>query len=373
MDGAVKRDYDPFAHVLRTPSPSVNFIFGGAHGLPLGYSAILSGLPKSGKSLLINAFMGQLHKDDPDAICLKFDSEMREGTTTDRQLKVWGIDPERYQGYSTNQPHEIFDKIENEVNALCQAGAPIRLIAIDSMTGIVGRRSMDSETILDQQRGDEALTITTGLKRILPCIRRNRIALLMTTHVRAEQDPMKAKYVPHKMAAPFALKHFSEYFITVSQNTSAEGKKDLSGNEFVDESVKDLMDKNERTGHKIRVTMAESSVGVPGRVGELTLDYDRGIINQHEELFKLATKRGVVPLEGKSFIVKDFPEKGEDQKYIGRDNFANAIKNNEFLYAELEKRIRAIDEDAMRFGRSATGPGLADMTGDDEESSATEG
>ena len=68
LEGAVEKSYNPFAYVLRSPSPSVNFTFGNSHGLPFGYTLILYGPPAGGKSLLSNAFIGQLHKDDPEAI-----------------------------------------------------------------------------------------------------------------------------------------------------------------------------------------------------------------------------------------------------------------------------------------------------------------
>ena len=97
LEGAVLRDYDPFQNVIRTVSPSVNFVFGNSHGLPLGYSLVLSGPPKGGKSLLCNAFIGQLHRDDPDAIAVKYNTELRElGQLTDHQCAVWGIDRDRY-------------------------------------------------------------------------------------------------------------------------------------------------------------------------------------------------------------------------------------------------------------------------------------
>ncbi len=377
LEGAVKRDHNPYDHVLRTESPSVNFIFGNTHGLPEGYTVLLAGLPKAGKTLLISAFVARLHKDDPCAIALKYNTEYREtGQMTDAQMRQWGIDPDRYTAFETNQPQEIFDKIANDIHARCQEevlcdgcgkkhGAKIKLIAIDSISGIMGRRSMDSDTILDQQRGDQALTLQTGLGMILPVIRRNKIALILATQVRAEQDPNKAKYTPYRMQAAYAVKHFAEYFVMVSRNNSAEGKADLSGNKFEDDSVEDFMGKAELTGHKIRVVMQESSVGVSGRAAEFTLDYYKGIINTNEELFKLATKRGVVPVQGKSYIVKDFPTAGEEQKYVGKVDFANAIRDNEFLAAELERRIRQVDVDAMKNGRQPSA-NLATDSDDDE-------
>lgn len=355
--GAVDREYKPFNHIIRSPSPSVNFIFGNTHGLPLGYTAVLYGEPKSGKSLLANAFIGQLHRDDPDAIAVKFNTEMREeGQMTDRQEQVWGIDSDRYMPFNTNQPHQIFDVIETKINAMCQEGAPIKLIVIDSITGIIGRRAMNNtKGIMQQQIGDDALTITNGLRQILSTIRTNRIALILTTHVRAELDPNVAKYAPTKMAGSWALRHFCEYFISVSPNRSAEGRVTLAGEEFVDKSVTDMMNKGEKTGHKIRVAMKDSSVGPKGRVGEFTLDYNNGIVNVNEEIFHLAKRRGLIDVSGSSYSIPDFPNVGEAQKYVGKVNLAQAIAENDMLANELVKRVRAQDIDAMENGRKVSG------------------
>ena len=44
LEGAVKiGEYNPFMEGVRSPSPSVNFIFGNTHLLPFGASAIFWG------------------------------------------------------------------------------------------------------------------------------------------------------------------------------------------------------------------------------------------------------------------------------------------------------------------------------------------
>ncbi len=61
LAGSVSYDYDPLLsdNCLRSSSPSVNWVFGHkGHGLPLGFSMILFGPPKGGKSILCNDFIG---------------------------------------------------------------------------------------------------------------------------------------------------------------------------------------------------------------------------------------------------------------------------------------------------------------------------
>lgn len=339
LDGAVTGDYNPFAHVIRTPSPSTNFVFGNTWGLPLGYSMALYGPPKAGKSVLCNAMVGQLHRDDPEAFAIKYNTEMREGgQLTPEQALNWGIDMDRYQAYDTNIPEEIFDKIENDIAEAIEDGLPLKLIIIDSINGIRGRRDLNSTSISQMQIGDHALTIQEGLKRILATVRRNRIALILTTHVRAEMDQWEIRRGnDKKMAGAWALKHFAEYFVYIEQNQTKAGRVDLEGKEFVNKELVDLGNKGEQLAHKIRVVMKDSSVGPKGRMGEFTLDYDRGIINTHEEVFLLGVNRGIIERPN------NVTYKYGDQSWRGKMAMANAIRDNDELYQMILSEVMKQD------------------------------
>lgn len=330
---------NPLADCLRSPSPSVNWAFANVgHGLPFGYSAILYGPPKGGKSVLCNAFVGQLHKDDPESVAIYFNTELRgEIQTNIDQLKVWGIDDQRFAVLNRNTPEHIFDFIEHEVASACQGGEKIKLIVIDSLTNIVGRRTMSSMSVLDQQIGDQALTIQTGLQRILPVIRKHKIALLMTAHVRAEIDPILKNRQSVRMAAAWATKHVSEYFVYVEPNLSKDGKSTLLGEDLVDESVKDFLEKSAKTGHKIRFTIKENSIGPAGRVAEFTLDYKKGIINTFEEVFVLAKNLNIIKK------VNNMTYEYNDKKWRGMSAVLMAIRDDEGLYNQLLKEIYATD------------------------------
>lgn len=297
LEGAIKNDNDPLKNCLQSSSPSVNWAFGIAgHGLPFGYSAVFYGPPKSGKSYIANDFVGELHRTDPEAISITFNTELRGAVQSNAgQAAIWGIDSDRHIVYDVNQPEMIFDRIETEVAALCQEGAKIKLIIIDSLKGIQGRRAMNATTVMTQQIGDEAATLQDGLKRITPVIRKYGIALIMTTHVRAELDQkeqMRGKTV--KMASAWATKHLAEFFCYIEPNRSKEGRVNLAGEEFLDEETKDFMGKAEKTGHKIRFCVQESSFGTSGRTAEFTINYEQGIVNKHEEIFTLGKNLGVI-------------------------------------------------------------------------------
>ncbi len=100
--GAIKEKRNVHANVLETPSPSLNYIFGKGWGLPIGFTMMLMGPPRGGKTVICNAMIGQLLKNDPTAFAAKFDTERREeGQMTPLQEKAWGIDNDRYVVYQT--------------------------------------------------------------------------------------------------------------------------------------------------------------------------------------------------------------------------------------------------------------------------------
>jgi hypothetical protein len=303
------------------------------------------GPPKSGKSIICNSWIGQLHRDNPSALALTFNPELRgEVQSNEAQLKTWGIDPERYRVFDRNSPEGVFDFIEKDVNEACQEGEQIKLIVIDSLTGIMGRRAQNADSVLVQQIGDSAMTIQVGLSRILPVVRRHKIALVMTTHVRAEMDQAEQMRGNHvRMASSWATKHSAEYFVFVSPNRSKDGRATLSGEAFEDENTKDFMDKAQKIGHKIRVTCKESSFGITGRTGEFTLDYRVGITNVYEEVFVLARNLGIITRPNNvTYVYKE-------NNWRGLAAALTAIRDDARLSEELLKEIYAKD--------SGVGPG----------------
>lgn len=320
------RDYDPFdsKNVLRTASPSVNYIFGKGCGLPRGWKALLYGEPKSGKSLIANLFISHLHQTDPTAFAIKFDTEMRD------QVQVgdfWGIDKSRYKAFLCNEPHLIFDRIVNEINKLVQAGLPLKLLIIDSFQGIQGVKESNRESINNHLMGDHSKTIQDGLKMILPVLSRNKISLLGVEHVRANFDA--GQYGPKtKMAGGWAEKHYFEYYINVARDNSKEGKQDILGRAF-EGTATDLKGKKDKTGHKIYVKMVDSSTGINGRSGKFTLDFTRGLINTEEEIFELSKNLGIVQRpNNRTYIFNGV-------KYNSKEEYLTAIIDNPELKQTL--------------------------------------
>lgn len=333
-EDAVINRVDPHSKVIRTSSPSVDYCFGKNHGLPQGYSVVISGHPKGGKSVLSYAMVGQLHKDDPEAYAIKIDTEWRESGQLPDNTNMYGIDMNRYQAYSTNVPSKIFNFITNDVNTMCQDGMPLKLIIIDSLTNIGGRRSLDANDIDQNQIGDEAKTHGDGIKLILPVLKKHGISIIYTTHVQAEMDPLEIRRGNKiRMSFPFKARHLIDYFTFIEANRNKEGKTDLGGNEFKSETISDAMGNAEQMAHKIRFKMLDSSLGPKGRVGEFTFHYDKGIINTFEEAFLLGVNTGV--LQRPNNLTYAF---GSD-KWVGKPAILEALKNSPELCDKIVQEV----------------------------------
>jgi hypothetical protein len=338
LEGAVVGTRDVHSTVIQSASPSFNFVFGKGWGLPLGYSMILYGLPKSGKSLISYMLAGGVHKDYPNGIVIKFNTEFREGQLDDTLAKNFGVDRERYVGYDVNDPEMIYDRIEKDIAAACQDGEEVKLVIIDSMNGVQGRRDMDSESVMKQQIGDVAATNKTGLKRILGVQRKYGFSLVLCCHAAVEMDSMLQKVNGmYKNGASTGVQAHAEYFMLVERNIYKAGRVDILGKEFIDDSQKDMADRGAVTATKIKVTMKDSSMGPRGRHGEFTMSPDTGIINQHEEVFTLGTNRGVILRPNQTSYMFG------DRKWVGKEAFITALRDDQPMQDAILKELRLKD------------------------------
>lgn len=334
----VKYEYDAFApeNCIYTPSPYVNWIFANkSQGIPKGTGTLFFSEPKAGKSLMIQAIVGELHKRDPEAIAIIFNSEMRGAF---QQGLFKDIDKDRLIIYDTNRPEDIFDRIERDIQPMIQEGMPLGLVAFDSITNIGGTKSMSADrSVNDHLIGDKALTITKGWEKVIPIFKRNKIPYIGVEQMRKNVDASNPHAPKEKMAGVFSTKHAFEFFVSIRRANAAEDKVDIEGNKFENEGVKDARGNKDQTGHKIYFKMEQSSLGTAGRAGVLTIDYKEGIINVHEEIFELGKNTGII----KNVGAGSYELYGE--KIRGKAEVANRIKDDSELAQKILADIKALD------------------------------
>jgi len=344
LDGYVSRDYDPYQHGIEPSSPSLAYTMDNSWLLPYGYTLLLWGAGKSGKSLISRMLVGDLHRQDPEAVALYYNTEQREELQcTPAMMRAFGIDPERLAAFNVSESTGIFDPIEQEVPKLIQEGLKIRMVVIDSLTDILGRKMVNSNSVGNFLIGDNAATVGDGLNRIRSTLRKYKIATVLVAQARAELDmheQMRGK--KEKMACAFAVRHKAEYFMKVEHLQTKEGKTDLLGNTLQDSAIENVMaagkDVCDQSSRKMRCTMEQSSCGRDGRTGIFTLHKDHGLINTHEEVFLLG--------EG-NFHVIEQPSQGRfkfgDRTWHGKEAILSAIKEDRQLSKDIIAACKRID------------------------------
>jgi len=335
-DDAVDFDYDSFdpKNCLYTPSPYFNWVFANkSNGIPKNASVLFFSEPKAGKSLSIYAMIIEMQKRDPEGIAIYFNTELRGSLQKD---VFPGLDPDRLVIYDTNDPVEIFDRVETDIRAMVQDGMPLRIIAIDSLTNIMGVKRGNSDSVANHLMGDQALTLQVGLGKLVPFCKRNGILLIGTSQMRANLDA--GQYGPkEKMAAQWATKHAFEYFVSLKRAGAAEDKQDLAGKTFEEEDFKDARGNKLLNGHKVFVKMEASSIGQAGRAGVFTLSYDKGIINQNEEIFHLGKNLGIITTPNNRTYNFD------GKSYNGKVQTAEAIAADPVMAEKILVAVRALD------------------------------
>lgn len=331
MEGAVDREYDPCApgNYIQVKSPSINWIYSKCPGLPLGDFLLLWGLPKSGKSVLTNEYIAAVHAMNPTYEVIKFDTEMREAGKIE---PFWGIDEDRLTVFNVNEPQLIFDRLSKEVKEMVEGGMPLKLVIIDSLRNIAGVKQMNADSVTNHQMGDKALTIQKGLEAIMPFLRRNRISLICTEHVRGNLDG-NAYSSKIKMAGAWHEQHTFEYYVKVTRNNNkAETFQSATGEKF-ESGVVDFKGNKEVTAHKIFVQMTESSRGVGGRTGQITFNYTEGVVNIEEEIFELAKNLNLVERPNNRTYIAN------GNSYSSKEEFVTAIKEDNSLRNFLMSKI----------------------------------
>lgn len=344
LQGAVLEKEQIHENVLQSRSPSLNATFGNGWGLPYGYSLLLGGKPKGGKSTIINDMIGSLHQKDPKAIVIKIDTEFREKVqNSEKELQKWGIDEERYIAYERDDPDTI-DFIDKDLTELMEKGCPIRLLALDSINGIVGFRTESAETARKafNQMGDNAKTQQLLMSKLLSFCRKYKVAAIISAHVGAEMDEYeKMRGNDVRIKTSFGVNHRIEYWMYVEKLLTKAGRQDLLDQPFYRDSGIHMTGSDKEGdlfAHKIRVKNVNSSFGPTNRIGEFTYKYDTGIWNQHEEVFIMGLNHApqiILSGGGGNYTIND-------KTWRGKPAILEALKNDstlrEYVLSEIQKR-----------------------------------
>lgn len=330
----------PQDHVITMPSPSLNWAVGNG-GLVEGKAICFFGPESGGKSLLMQLVMIQIQQDDPDAICILFDTEFSFNKNWFAKL---GGDNKRLIVKQTNDPIEIFDKISigGELHEMLQDGAPVKAIAIDSVKAIRYPKDIKTKSTDQTMGGGGASYLGSALKGVLPVIRGYNVTTLLVQQVYEEMDQYKKMNNPWIVPDGRALKHFCDYMLQVERIDSKAGRI---------EEGKNIHGGAQQIGHIIRVKAKKNRCGAPYRTAQISLSYNDGIINTGEELFELAKSLGVIyhPIsENTGKVNNQMWQFGDYDPIRGEANMKVWVVGDKQVQKEIFAACCAVDTEAEK-------------------------
>jgi len=312
-----------FENIVFSPSPSLNYAIGGK-GFVFGRCPLFYGPRSSGKSTHALALLAQIHKTDPKAYGIYISTEY--DFSPERATNV-GVVLERTLVKNTNVGKEIFDWIDNEIGDLCDQGAPIKYIAIDTVGMIRGPKELNSESTDEFQIGDLAAYVGKGLNWIVDTIRSKKILLVLVQQARWKEERI-GRYTKGYWDYPGgkALTHFADYVCLFER---IERKDSL----IFDESRKMINGNLEQIGHRVRVKVEKNRLGPPDRVAEFDFQYDKGVVNVHQEIAELALNLGIIEKPN------NLTYKYKEQTWKGKDTLIKTVLEDTKLQTILYKDI----------------------------------
>lgn len=322
--------------IIKMPSPSLNYCVGNG-GILEGKALCLFGPESGGKSLLMQLILAEIQRKDPEAICILFDAEYAFNKDWFKKL---GGDTTRLIVRQTNDPLKIFDYMEKEVLEMLQEGLPLKGIAIDSVKSIRYPGDFKSKTTDITMGGSGAKYLGPALKGLLPIIREYNITTLLVQQVYEELDQFKAMQNPYKLPDGRALKHFCDYMLQVEKLETKAGRI---------ETGTTMAGGANQVGHVVRVKSKKNRCGAPYRVAEFSLEYEKGIVDVANELYKLAESLGVLSHPISEVTGKPNNMMWQFKNYPavkGKDNMVKWVLENKNIQDEIYDAILNSNEDA---------------------------
>ena len=306
-------------------------------GIPKGRLVQFYGRAGSGKTLMAMLAMKEAQKDDPTALQLWIDAEgtfdpnwaASLGMNTSTIVIIRGDDAvngrrcfemllgvpkeDKKHNLAGKQKEGLLDKIKNkEIN--------FNFIVLDSLGQIIPPGE-DTSQVGKMNMALMARFLTTTLKKLSLEVGAANVPFILINHVKDTLDPYGAD---HTYSGGNTYTHILSANIFFQQFGGKEGII--------------LNENEEKIGHNIKATVEKSKFGPHPRKCEFKILYMTGIANRHEEILELTLKYDIV----KRPNVRSY-EFGEE-KWVGRDNFLEAIQEDEVLANRLLSAVEATRE-----------------------------
>ena len=356
FDGNISTKYD----AISTGSPALDESI-GIGGVPMGRITQFAGKESSGKTMLALSCIKQYLDKNPNNTALFIDAEY---TYDPAWAAKQGVDTDRVMVIKTNEAKAIFEGLIGKVKV-----NSVTKKVTKSMRGILdhviegtdprfkdlGIIVLDSIAVLNTPLEISAdigkanmapipRFLSTELKKLTPVVAQANVAFIGINQVRVNLGQMFGD--PTTSPGGKALKHACSLMLNMAPILSADSViKNSSG---------------EKIGHVVRAKIQKNKVGAPFRQAEYKVEYEKGIVEQNEELFDLAVKYGLIDRpNNQSYMVYG-------EKIRGRDAALISFSKDKIALEEYNLKIRDMYLSGVR-------PGDDEGTAEEETNSLIEG
>jgi recombination protein RecA len=199
------------------------------------------------------------------------------------------------------------------VEALVRSGA-VDIIVVDSVAALTPRAEIEGD-MGDSHMGLQARLMSQALRKLTGTISKTRTCLIFINQIRMKIGVMFGN--PETTTGGFALKFYSSMRLEVRKVESIS-----RGNDEV-------------VGNKVRVKVVKNKVAPPFRKAEMDIMFGKGI-SAVGSLLEAAIQTSMIEKAGSWYSY------GKERIGQGVENARLFLESNPAVYADVEKKVRAI-------------------------------
>jgi len=274
----------------------------GVGGVPKGRIMEVFGPESSGKTTLALHIVAEAQKAGGYAAFIDAEHAM---------------DPEYAKNLGVNLDELLVSQPDSGEQSLEIAETLVRsgaldIIVVDSVAALVPRAELEGE-MGDSHMGLQARLMSQALRKLTGTVSRSNTTVLFVNQIREKIGVMFGN--PETTPGGRALKFYSSVRIDIRRITSLKEGSDIVGN-------------------RTRVKIVKNKVAPPFKSTEFDIMYGKGI-SKAGDIIDLAIKGDIIEKTGAWFSY------GEMKIGQGRENAKHYLEENEDVYTEIIKKVRA--------------------------------
>ncbi len=274
----------------------------GVGGVPKGRIIEVFGPESSGKTTLALHIVAEAQKAGGYAAFIDAEHAM---------------DPEYSKNLGVNLDELLVSQPDSGEQSLEIAETLVRsgaldIIVVDSVAALVPRAELEGE-MGDSHMGLQARLMSQALRKLTGTVSRSNTTVLFVNQIREKIGVMFGN--PETTPGGRALKFYSSVRMDIRRITSLKEGSDIVGN-------------------RTRVKIVKNKVAPPFKSTEFDIMYGKGI-SREGDIIDLAIKGDIIEKTGAWFSY------GEMKIGQGRENAKHYLQENEDIYSEITKKVRA--------------------------------